>query len=160
MPRQKPLTQADARALALALPETHEASHMGTPDLRVRDKIFATLPPAGRTVSISASRRRQICSTFGASLSARANPARSVPPGCSGLRSGLRRWYSAMSATARQSTATRLTFPMQRASGACSVFSRRDGYSITPACGTRRLPADPSIQRIISCPNEPRIARA
>jgi hypothetical protein len=38
------LTQADARRLALALPETRESAHMGTPDLRVRDKIFATLP--------------------------------------------------------------------------------------------------------------------
>ena len=52
MPRRKPLTQADARALALALPEAHEASHMGTPDLRVRGKIFATLPPPGHTVNL------------------------------------------------------------------------------------------------------------
>jgi hypothetical protein len=52
MPRRKPLTQADARALALELPETHEASHMGTPDLRVRGKIFATLPAAGKTVNV------------------------------------------------------------------------------------------------------------
>jgi hypothetical protein len=52
MPRSKPLTQADARALALALPETHEGAHMGTPDLRVRNKIFATLPPGRHTVNI------------------------------------------------------------------------------------------------------------
>jgi hypothetical protein len=52
MPRRKLVTQADARAMALALPEAHESSHMGTPDFRVRNKIFATVPPAtpGRVV--------------------------------------------------------------------------------------------------------------
>ncbi|MDB5334558.1 MAG: hypothetical protein JWN70_177 [Planctomycetaceae bacterium] len=33
------------RKLALALPETVEAEHMGHPDFRVRGKIFATLGP-------------------------------------------------------------------------------------------------------------------
>lgn len=32
------------RRLALALPEALESEHMGTPDFRVRRKIFATLP--------------------------------------------------------------------------------------------------------------------
>ena len=52
MPRRKLLTQADARAMALALPEAHESSHMGTPDFRVRNRIFATVPPTppGRVV--------------------------------------------------------------------------------------------------------------
>ncbi|MEO6688705.1 MAG: MmcQ/YjbR family DNA-binding protein [Dokdonella sp.] len=33
----------DFRRLALALPEAIESAHMGTPDFRVRGKIFATL---------------------------------------------------------------------------------------------------------------------
>jgi hypothetical protein len=43
------MTAADFRRLALALPETTEAAHMGHPDFRVRGKIFATLgyPSAG-----------------------------------------------------------------------------------------------------------------
>ena len=40
-------TQEDVRAFALSLPEAHEASHMARPDLRVRSRIFATLPPDG-----------------------------------------------------------------------------------------------------------------
>ena len=43
------LTQNDARRMALALPEAHEGAHMGHADLRVRNKIFASLPnDAGR----------------------------------------------------------------------------------------------------------------
>jgi len=45
MARRSTLTQAVARTVALSLPEATEGSHMGTPDLRVRNKIFATLPP-------------------------------------------------------------------------------------------------------------------
>lgn len=41
------LTQNDARVYALTLPETHEDRHRGRPDLRVQQKIFATLPPDG-----------------------------------------------------------------------------------------------------------------
>src|SRR5687768_25102 len=52
MPSRRSLTQTDARALALTLPEAHEASHVGTPDLRTRGKIFATLSSAGHTVNI------------------------------------------------------------------------------------------------------------
>jgi len=52
MPRPKALTQGEMRVMALALPEAHESSHMGTPDFRVRNKIFATIPPTspGRVV--------------------------------------------------------------------------------------------------------------
>jgi hypothetical protein len=45
-------SQDQVRAFALSLPETHEHAHMGRPDLRVRNKIFATLPEDGRTVNI------------------------------------------------------------------------------------------------------------
>ncbi len=37
------MTAADFRRLALALPEATESAHMGHPDFRVRNKIFATL---------------------------------------------------------------------------------------------------------------------
>jgi hypothetical protein len=39
------MTAAEFRKLALALPESIEASHMGHPDFRVKGKIFATLGP-------------------------------------------------------------------------------------------------------------------
>src|SRR5690606_38558888 len=45
-------TQAEVRAFALSLPEAHESSHMGRPDLRVRKRIFATLPEGGATVNL------------------------------------------------------------------------------------------------------------
>jgi hypothetical protein len=45
------MTPDDFRRLALALPEASEASHMGHPDFRVQNKIFATLwPKEGRGV--------------------------------------------------------------------------------------------------------------
>lgn len=52
--RRKParLTQEVVRTLALSLPEAHQSSHMGRPDLRVRNRIFATLPEDGRTVNM------------------------------------------------------------------------------------------------------------
>jgi hypothetical protein len=37
------MTADDFRSLALALPEAVESSHMGHPDFRVKNKIFATL---------------------------------------------------------------------------------------------------------------------
>jgi len=37
------LTADEFRKLALSFPETTEKAHMGHPDFRVRDKIFATL---------------------------------------------------------------------------------------------------------------------
>lgn len=48
-------TQDEVRAFALSLPETSEESHMGRPDLRVRKKIFATLPTDGRSVNLKTS---------------------------------------------------------------------------------------------------------
>ena len=38
-----PVTSATFRRLALSLPEATEGSHMGHPDFRVRNKIFASL---------------------------------------------------------------------------------------------------------------------
>jgi len=45
---RKTFTPEHVRKLALALPEAQESSHQGHPDFRVRNKIFATLPPGGR----------------------------------------------------------------------------------------------------------------
>ena len=39
------MTAEDFRDLALSLPEATESAHMGHPDFRVRNKIFATLDP-------------------------------------------------------------------------------------------------------------------
>jgi len=39
------VTADSFRQLALGLPEVAERAHMGHPDFRVRDKIFATLAP-------------------------------------------------------------------------------------------------------------------
>ena len=38
-----PVTPATFRRIALSLPEASEAAHMGHPDFRVRNKIFASL---------------------------------------------------------------------------------------------------------------------
>ena len=44
----KPIMTADEfRKIALSLPDTVEAAHMGHPDFRVGGKIFATLSPPG-----------------------------------------------------------------------------------------------------------------
>jgi hypothetical protein len=43
-------TQDDLRSTAAELPETEPGSHHGREDIRVRDKIFATLPPDGSIV--------------------------------------------------------------------------------------------------------------
>jgi hypothetical protein len=43
------VTENQARAIALSMPEAEEKSHFGHPDFRVRNKIFATLWPGGRT---------------------------------------------------------------------------------------------------------------
>lgn len=51
MPRRK-VTPAVVRRLALALPEAVEGSHFDHPDFRVRNKIFASLPSDGRSVSL------------------------------------------------------------------------------------------------------------
>ena len=42
------MTPEEFRKMALSLPETSEASHMGHPDFRVGGKIFATLSPPGQ----------------------------------------------------------------------------------------------------------------
>jgi hypothetical protein len=39
------MTAEEFRKMALSLPETSEAAHMGHPDFRVGGKIFATLSP-------------------------------------------------------------------------------------------------------------------
>jgi hypothetical protein len=41
---------ADARRLALAMPEAEEKSHFGNADFRVRNKIFMSLPEPARAV--------------------------------------------------------------------------------------------------------------
>ena len=41
------MTAEEFRKMALSLPETSEAAHMGHPDFRVGGKIFATLSPPG-----------------------------------------------------------------------------------------------------------------
>ena len=53
--KSRDMTQDEARAFALSLPDTTEQSHMGRPDLRVQNKIFLTLPPDGRTVNLKSS---------------------------------------------------------------------------------------------------------
>lgn len=42
------MTAEGFRKMALSLPETAEAAHMGHPDFRVGGKIFATLSPSGQ----------------------------------------------------------------------------------------------------------------
>jgi len=42
------MTAEEFRTIALSLPETVEAAHMGHPDFRVGGKIFATLSPPGQ----------------------------------------------------------------------------------------------------------------
>ena len=50
MSRQRRISSAVVRRLALELPEVIESSHFDTPDFRVRNKIFATLPHVGGLV--------------------------------------------------------------------------------------------------------------
>ncbi|HWL68457.1 MAG TPA: MmcQ/YjbR family DNA-binding protein [Geminicoccus sp.] len=42
------MTPEDVRRLALAMPEAVERAHMGHPDFRVRNKIFAAMRPEER----------------------------------------------------------------------------------------------------------------
>jgi hypothetical protein len=44
----RPVTANDFRRIALSLPEVIEAGHMGHPDFRVKNRIFATLGYPGR----------------------------------------------------------------------------------------------------------------
>ena len=48
------ITPDDVRKIALSLPEAEENAHHGNPDFRVRNKIFATLPPGGEMAVIKA----------------------------------------------------------------------------------------------------------
>lgn len=41
--------------MALSLPEAHEGAHMGHADLRVRDKVFASLPNDRGTAAVKIS---------------------------------------------------------------------------------------------------------
>lgn len=45
-------SQDDVRRFALSLPEAHLHSHFGQTDIRVRNKIFVTLPADGRTANL------------------------------------------------------------------------------------------------------------
>lgn len=49
------VTVAAARQLALSLPETEEKSHFGTPDFRVKNKIFATVKADKQLVMVKLS---------------------------------------------------------------------------------------------------------
>lgn len=44
------MSPEDVRRIALSLPEGEQKSHFDKPDFRVRNKIFATLPPGGNAV--------------------------------------------------------------------------------------------------------------
>src|SRR6266566_3450106 len=48
-PRRR-IRPALVRRIALCLPEAFESSHFSRADFRVHNRIFATLPPDGRTV--------------------------------------------------------------------------------------------------------------
>jgi hypothetical protein len=52
---QRLLTQEDVKRIALSLPEAHEGGHMGHADLRVRNRVFASLPADRGMVAIKAS---------------------------------------------------------------------------------------------------------
>jgi hypothetical protein len=49
------ITTSDVRQLALAMPEAQERETWGEATFRVRDKIFMTLSPDGKTASVKAS---------------------------------------------------------------------------------------------------------
>lgn len=53
------LSHADALRLALALPEAVEGRHGGHPDLRVRGRIFASLPNDGADVVLKLAPEQQ-----------------------------------------------------------------------------------------------------
>ena|SRR3990172_4549630 len=55
MSRRRRITHAHVRRLALALPEVAENSHLGLPDFRVRNRIFATLPRDSGAVIVKSS---------------------------------------------------------------------------------------------------------
>ena len=53
---RRDVTHAVVRRLALALPGAVESSHFRRPDFRVRNRIFATLPPDRRAVVLKSRR--------------------------------------------------------------------------------------------------------
>ena len=53
-----PMNADDMRRMTLQMPEAEEKSHFGTPDFRVRNRIFASLPDAERAV-VKLTRERQ-----------------------------------------------------------------------------------------------------
>ena len=53
------MTEEDFRALALALPQATESSHMGQPDFRIRTKIFATIAPGENRGMVKLTREQQ-----------------------------------------------------------------------------------------------------
>jgi hypothetical protein len=55
MTARRRVTQAVVRQLALSFPEAVEGSHFDRADFRVRNRIFATLPPDGRIVVLKMS---------------------------------------------------------------------------------------------------------
>lgn len=46
------MTRDDFRRIALSLPEAMESAHQGSPDFRVRGKIFATLGPRNPSLAV------------------------------------------------------------------------------------------------------------
>ena len=61
------MTEAELHALILSFPEAEQSSHMGTTDFRVRGKIFATRPEAGRLVlKLSGEQQQMLCEAEGA----------------------------------------------------------------------------------------------
>jgi hypothetical protein len=61
------VTEAELHALILSFPEAEQSSHMGTTDFRVRGKIFATRPEAGRLVlKLSGEQQQMLCEAEGA----------------------------------------------------------------------------------------------
>jgi hypothetical protein len=55
------MTPEDFRRLALDLPEAVEHAHFGTPDFRVRGKIFASLSAAKATLKLLREQQAMAC---------------------------------------------------------------------------------------------------
>lgn len=69
------VTPATFRRLALSLPEANEAAHMGHPDFRVRNKVFASLGSPDRawgTVKLSPEQQATLLEAEPASFKAAA----------------------------------------------------------------------------------------
>lgn len=46
------VTISAARKILLALPDAEEGAHMGHPDFRVRNRVFASFPPKRKNVAV------------------------------------------------------------------------------------------------------------